>query len=180
MDQVSSGAVGGLTTLADHGLSHQSWAGLPSLQYLHVNTCPPTLDRIAALSSLRGLALSLGPDGSGLTSLDPLSSLHRLERLGLIDRALPIPALTSLTRLSLDYVYANGEFPFMPASPSLKQLDIALNGQLHLPDLAVLFPSLQLLSYDDRAGRLTISIADKAGRFKSQRITKSLRLIHVP
>ena len=164
----------GLTSLMDHGLSHQSWAGLPLLRYLHVIGQPPPLTSIAALTGLRGLVLNLGEaEGSSLTSLAPLSSLTCLQRLGLIERALPIPALPSLIRLSLDYTWAGGTFPDMDPSPSLRVLEVLCYGELHLPDLTALFPRLRVLLYDDREGRLTMNVRDRACKFKMQCITQS-------
>ena len=146
----------GLTSLNDNVLSQRHWHKLPCLQYLEVNSVTQELGAIAALTNLCGLALCLGRPGTGPTSLNILTALS-LRRLELFKRALAVPALPTLTRLSINFRHTEA-FPDLAPLPALSQLYLSPHGPLTLPDLpSGDFPSLTRIFFQNAQRQLMVS-----------------------
>ena len=160
----------GLTSLADNACSKEHWHKLPCLQYLDIRSAVrlPDLGTIAALTNLRGLALCLGSNAMALTSLVPLTALS-LQRLELVDRAVAVPALSTLTRLSIEYRFLQN-FPELAALPALSQVHLTPYGPSTLPDLPPQnFPSLTGIFFTEIQGQLLIS-ARLASRYSFKHV----------
>ena len=164
----------GLTRLCHDISGSQVWHRMPCLQALEVTDCPTSLQGIAAVTTLRALHLDTNNLPSP-TSLAPWSALIHLERLLLSGRTLALPALTAMTRLTLETNLPHQTFPATAGLPSLKELHVELYGMMHLPDLSVLLPQLSRIVISDDglcdsrfAGRLTLN-ALEAHKFSIER-----------
>ena len=152
----------GLTSLCDDASCSFAWHKMPCLQALQVSPCPPHLLGIAAVTHLRALWLHMGSPEEGLLHLTPLGNLAHLERLFLAGRALPLPALAGLSRLSIECMYPGQTLDFTHGLPSLRELQLQPYGEMLLPDLGAHLPELaKIIISDGRVpgmGRLTINI----------------------
>ena len=156
----------GVTFLCDSPDGDPGWHALPLLQALEVTPCiQSSLQSIAAVTALRALSLDMGELDSGLTSLAPLTSLVQLQRLFLVGRTLPLPALAALTRLTVDFYEAGEELTGMAGLPQLRELHVEHWHAMKLPDLAGPCPHLtRIVFINDYGGRLSIDIQELLSR----------------
>ena len=140
----------GLTYLGGGKDAVDDWQQLPLLQCLSVTL----FDRLGTLeqaTKLRALGLNLSYMGP-VPSLAPLSSLRSLERLDLFGKAVPIPPLASLTRLTIHYTMP-GTFPDITGLPLLEELQLKPFGDLYLPILTDML-NLEGIYYQEGSGEV--------------------------
>ena len=161
----------GLSSLCDDISGSKVWPAMPSLRALEVLPGLISARGLAAVTHLQTLHLDMTESAFNFDSLAPLSALVHLERLYLCGQPLPIPALASLTRLTLQIPSPSRcLFPAAAGLPSLRELHLDPDGVMHLPDLAVQFPRLSRLVFSDcgltcHVGRVSINMLE-AHRFK--------------
>ena len=169
----------GITSLVDNALGKTCWHLLPRLDLLDISTCPGTLSNFVP-TRLRGLALHTGSASEGvvLDSLAPLSALPILKHLDLTgDLILPLPALTALTMLTIEFRRVSDSLPDLSTAPLLQMLELWLVGQLVLPDLACLSRLSTIYFNNDRGGPLLKEVTRvMQHRFQYVNVRRSLSL----